>query len=121
MNEIELRLRAGGGVIDRRSHRDVSGHIDRLVRTGRLAAVLPAVYCSSAQVDDPMSGCGPAALWAGPDAVLTGLSAARLTFSPNRRLPHNSVALPTQSRRSLPGVECRRIPEWLVRRRGPCW
>ena len=121
MNEIELRLRAGGGVIDRRSHRDLSGHIDRLVRTGRLTALLPAVYCLSAQVDDLDIRLRAAVLWAGPDAVLTGYSAARLTFWPSRQLPHISVALPTQSRRSLPGVEveCRRIPEWLVQRRGP--
>jgi hypothetical protein len=66
-------------------------------------ALLPAVYCLSAQVDDPDIRLRATALWAGRDAVFTGFSAARLTFWPSRQLPHISVALPNQSRRSLPG------------------
>ncbi|CAA9375006.1 MAG: hypothetical protein AVDCRST_MAG75-448 [uncultured Propionibacteriaceae bacterium] len=131
MNEIELRLRAHGGILDRRQHRDIAGSVDRLLRNGVLVALLPGIYCAAREVEDRYVQMRAALAWAGPDAVLTGRSAARLTFwpdcpSPTIDITHSrantpvtrvTLALPSQSKRSRGGfeVECRRIPAELVR------
>ncbi len=62
-----------------------------------------------------------AAFWSGPNAVLTGHAAARLTFAPTIRVPVITVALPTTIRRPSNGIrfERRRIPPELLVRRGP--
>lgn len=59
-------------------------------------------------------------MWAGPDAVLWGWAAARLTFWNECPLGDVTVALPSQSRRTRAGVllTFRRIPPDLIVRRG---
>ena len=72
VGEVERRLRATGGVLARRDHRDVAGSLDRHLRAGRLVAVLPGVYCPPELSSEELVRTRAAALWAGPDAVLTG-------------------------------------------------
>ena len=120
-DEIGERLRAAGGVLARRDHRDVSGSLDRRVRDGSLVAVLPGVYCPSDLRSDPSMVTRAALLWAGPDAVLTGLTAARLTFWPSAPPAPVSLAVPTLTRHpeELVVVERRVVPpELVLRRRG---
>lgn len=112
VDEIGQRLRASGGAIDRRSHRDLAGAIDRMLRNGTLVAVLPAVYCDPSDAERTEVRIRAAALWAGPDAVFAGLSAARLTFWPDCVLTTITIALPTLTKVSRPGftIERRRVP-----------
>lgn len=120
LDEVGERLRAGGGVLARREHRDLSGALDRRVRDGLLVAVLPGVYCPLELRDEPAVRTQAALLWAGPDAVLTGLSAARATYWPKAPSSPVTLALPTTTKRSSPEVlvERRTIPPELVLRRG---
>lgn len=122
VNEIELRLHRSGGALARSTHRDIAGTLDRGLRTGALVSVLPGVYCAAGDISAPQVRLRAALLWAGPDAVLTGLSAAHLTFWPTCRLDAVTVAVPTNSKASRPGVavERRRIPPDLVLRRTGC-
>jgi very-short-patch-repair endonuclease len=112
VDEVGQRLRASGGAIDRRSHRDLAGAIDRRLRTGELVALLPGVYCAPADAARTEIRLRAAALWAGPDAVFTGLTAARLTFWPDCPLTTITIALPALTKVSRPGftVERRRVP-----------
>lgn len=111
MDEVERRLRLGGGAIDRRSHPDLAGAIDRRLRTGELVALLPGVYCSPVATARTDVRLRAAALWAGPDAVFTGLTAARLTFWPDCPLTTITIALPALTKVSRPGfiIERRRV------------
>jgi very-short-patch-repair endonuclease len=112
VDEIARRLRAGGGAIDRRSHPDLAGAFDRRLRTGELVALLPGVYCPPAAGARTEVRLRAAALWAGPDAVFTGLTAARLTFWPDCALATITIALPGLTKVSRPGfsIERRRVP-----------
>lgn len=114
-------MKADGGAIDRRSNRDVTGSIDRLLRAGKLIAILPAVYCAAADVADPSVRLRASGLWAGSDAVFTGHAAARLTFWPDCHLPSIDIALPERGKRSRPGfvIEPRRIPPSDILELGP--
>lgn len=126
MNEIEIRLRASGGAILRRSHPDLTGHIDRQLRNGTLVTVLPGVYCATGSIDDFFVRLRAAMLWGGPDAVITGRAAAELTFWPACSVGAISLAFPRLGKRQrrdvkvIPGfqVEYRQVPEWQVRQRG---
>jgi very-short-patch-repair endonuclease len=81
----ELRdLVARRGVVARRDHPALAGSIDRLLRTGELAAVLPGVYADAAQASTFRTRVAALAL-SHPDAVLVGTTAARLTFWPGVR------------------------------------
>lgn len=116
MDEIGRRLRAGGGVIDRRSNRDVGASIDRMLRNGTLVAVLPAVYCQPSDAERWIVRMAAASLWLGRDAVFTGAAAARMTFWPDCPDETISVARPESTRRSRSGIqiENRAIPLELV-------
>ena len=112
MDEIGGRLRRGGGVIARRSNRDVAGRLDRMLRAGTLTAILPAIYCVSGELADPAIRLRAAGLWAGPDAVMIGHAAARLTFWPDCPVSTITIAVPGHAKSSRPGfaVERRRVP-----------
>ncbi|HEY9293366.1 MAG TPA: DUF559 domain-containing protein [Microlunatus sp.] len=56
--------------------------LDRLRRNGELESPLPGVLCLPGGMDDFGAAILAGALWAGPDAVLTGMAAARVTFWP---------------------------------------
>ncbi|MET1004049.1 MAG: DUF559 domain-containing protein [Propionibacteriaceae bacterium] len=122
MNEIEYRLRASGGALLRRSHADISGYIDRQLRNGTLATVLPGVYCASGDIDNLYVRLRAATLWGGPDAIITGQAAANLTFWPKCPVEQITLAVPQRGKRlvsTTPGfeVERRNVPEWLVLQR----
>lgn len=121
MGEVELRLRETGGILARGAHRDLAGSLDRWLRTGRLVGVLPGVYSLPELVHEPLVRARAALLWAGPDAVLTGLTAARLTYWPSAPAAPVTLALPPGRRREASGVEVERrtVPAELVRERGP--
>lgn len=120
MDELGQRLRAGGGVLARSEHRDLGGTLDRRVRDGLLVAVLPGVYCPAELRSDPAVLARAALVWAGPDAVLTGLTAARVTYWPTAPASPVTLALPTTSKRDRGAVlvERRAVPPALVLRRG---
>lgn len=120
MSEIQTRLRQNGGVLVRRQHRDLSGSIDRAVRTGSLVRLFPGIYGPPGSASDPWLRLRAAAAWAGPDAVFCGWAAARLTFWEACPIETVTLALPDQGRRSRAGVDVtsRRIPPDLVMRRG---
>lgn len=62
----------------------LAGSIDRLLRTGELAAVLPGVYADATQASTFPTRVAALAL-RHPDTVLVGTTAARLTFWPGIR------------------------------------
>jgi very-short-patch-repair endonuclease len=116
VDEISARIRAGGGIIDRRGNRDLAGQLDRALRCGRLVALLPGIYCPPAGVDDVDTRIVAAMTWAGPGAVLTGWAAARAVFLPTVSVPLVTVALPITGPRSRSWLrfERRRVPPELV-------
>lgn len=120
MDELGQRLRAAGGVLARREHRDLSGTIDRRLRCRGLVTLLPGVYGLPELARDPRALVAAALLWAGPDAVLTGLAAARHTYWPSAPASPVTLALPTTTKRSRAGiqVERRSVPPELVLTRG---
>lgn len=120
MNEIESRLRSAGGVLVRAQNADVAGTLDRWLRTGRLSAIHHGVYCRPEHFNDLDVRIRAAVAWAGPTCVVTGLSAARLTFWPSSVPDDITLAQPTTCRRARPGIrfERRSVPPELVLRRG---
>lgn len=121
MDRIDYLLSISGGVIARRDHRGLCNVLDSAVRSGRLIAPHPGIYCRPDDRDSWEVRTLAAALWAGPDAVLTRHAAARLTFAPTIRIPALVIAIPTTVRRSASGIrfERRAIPPDLIARRGP--
>jgi very-short-patch-repair endonuclease len=76
--------------------------------------MLPGVYADAEHGDDPLVRMRAVALW-DPDAVITGATAARVTFWPAVRV--GQVGVSTRRRPSLtPGFSCarRRIPPELI-------
>ena len=106
------------GLVVRRDHPALTGAIARLVRDGELVAVLPGVYAPAAVTRDRHVRLAALARWA-PDAVLTGRTAAQLTFWPGLSGEIVECALPTR-REAQCGFEFskRRLPPDLVIRRG---
>jgi hypothetical protein len=121
VKELQRRLEAGGGVIARRANPDLSGSLDRARRAERIVSVAPGVYCAAGWQDDPWVRLRAAALWAGPDAIFTGVAAAKLTFWESVPLGRITLAVSRHGARSRSGlsVEQRRIdPRFTVRRSG---
>ncbi len=69
------------GVIARRDHPELASAMAWLVRRGELAPVLPGVFCPR-EAADTFEARVSALACSDPDAVLTGGTAARLTFWP---------------------------------------
>ena len=121
MNEIEYLLSVHQGVLVRRAHRRLANRLDDELRRGRLVAIHPGVYCARGTEHRLEIRLLAAALWAGPDAVLTRHAAAWLTFRPKQRVPFITVATPTINKATTTAVrfERRVIPPELIWRRGP--
>jgi hypothetical protein len=79
----------------------------------------PGVYCVAGSEGDPLIRLKGAALWAGPDAIFTGLAAAKLSFWESCRIDLISVGLGRRGPRSRNGVvvEQRGIAAQFTRRR----
>jgi very-short-patch-repair endonuclease len=107
-------------VLVRGQNADIAGTLDRWLRTGRLRAIHHGVYCHPEQITDVDVRIRAAAAWAGPMSVVTGPSAARLTFWPALVPADITLAQPTTCRRARPGIRFERRsvpPELVVRRR----
>lgn len=104
----------------RSQNADIAGTLDRWLRTGRLRAIHHGVYCHPEHITDVDVRIHAAAAWAGPPCVVTGLSAARLTFWPSSVPADITLAQPTTCRRAQPGIqfERRSVPPELMIRRG---
>lgn len=102
------------GVIARRDHPVLAGAMARLVRDGELAAVLPGVYATPATSRERAARLAALSRWA-PDAVLTGRTAAQVTYWPE--LPGSTVECSLRSARDpQPGFAFSqlRVPPELV-------
>ena len=107
------------GLVVRREHREDAGTVDWLLRTGRLAPVLPGVYTTPERAALPDVRMR-AICRLDPDAVLTGAAAARCSFWPDAPMPTVEAAL---GRKVVPRtgyVFTRRVvpPELVVERNG---
>ncbi|MGI3782692.1 MAG: endonuclease domain-containing protein [Janthinobacterium lividum] len=111
-DEVWAVLRRNG-VIARRDHPELLGAIDWLVRRDQLCRVLPGVYAPTERAEDFRVRAAAVARWS-PDAVLTGASAARLTFWP--AAPMDLVEVATARRGSYRGFRLveRVVPGELV-------
>lgn len=107
-----------GGMLRRRDHPELATRLDRARARGELVSPLPGVLAAG-ELLDPEARIRAGALWAGPDAVVCGLAAARLTFWPEVSVPVVELAAPVRGK-SRPGwvVHRRTVPPELVRRRG---
>ena len=111
---LDRALRAGGGVLSRRTSPEHHTSLDWLVRTGRLVPLLPGTYAPAELAADPATRMR-AVCTAHPDAVLVGGAAARLGFWPTAPLPVVEAALPVGLRaRAGYRWQRRRIPPELV-------
>jgi hypothetical protein len=117
-DEVELLLRAGGGLVVRRDHPQLGGSFDWLIREGRLATVLPGVYATQEIARSWQTQARALAL-RHPDAVLLGAAAARVSFWPAAPLDHVEAAVRFVLRPQAGfSFSRRRIPEELIAVRG---
>ena len=117
-DEVELLLRANGGLVVRRDHPELGGSFDWLIREGRLATVLPGVYATPELARTWQTRARALALHH-RDAVLIGAAAARVSFWPTAPLIHVEAAI-RGALKPQPGFSfCRRrIPAELIAVRG---
>ena len=115
---MAVALRAGGGVISRRQHPELTGIIDWQLRQGHLRVVLPGVY-ADAELTEPAIDLLAARLWR-PEATLTGRAAAKLTFWPEIRLDRINLAGAgaRSEHRGRFRVQHRQVLPELIRRHG---
>jgi very-short-patch-repair endonuclease len=79
--EIEELLDSSGGIIRRSDHPKLLRRLDRLRAKGELASPLPGVLWRPGLATDVNARIRAGQIWA-PNAILTGMAAARLTFWP---------------------------------------
>jgi len=117
-DEVELLLRAGGGLVVRRDHPELGGSFDWLIREGRLATVLPGVYATPEIAQTWHIRARALALRHG-DAVLLGAAAARISFWPAAPLDDVEAAVRCVVKPHLGfNFSRRRIPAELIAVRG---
>jgi very-short-patch-repair endonuclease len=108
--EVARLLEETGGVLRRRDHPTLAGVVDRLLRDGRLVAVLPGIYAEPGRADDLEVRLRALQTWR-PDAVVTGSAAAKLTFWPELSVGTVTAALPRlDSRPHGYRIEKRQVP-----------
>ncbi|MEL4356645.1 MULTISPECIES: endonuclease domain-containing protein [unclassified Luteococcus] len=73
------RLLDAVGVLRRKDHPGLATALDYLVKLGRAVTLLPGIVVPAAKKDDLATQLAAVGLW-DPDAVITGLAAARLGF-----------------------------------------
>lgn len=116
-NEVRLVV-ARDGVIARRDHPGLAGAIKSLKAAGHLAPVLPGVYVVPELQEDFRTRIMAAVCW-DPDVVLTGETAARLTFWKELTSPVVECAVRWQRADQRGYVFSRRaVPPELVIERG---
>lgn len=89
---------------------------------GELTSPLPGVFVTAGAADEPDLQMLIGLAWLGPDAVVCGLSAARLSFWPECRPLQVDLSVSGRARTSRPGwnVVERRLPDELVWQRAGC-
>lgn len=109
MNHLADEL-ATSGLALTRDHMTERARLGRLVRSGEIVRVLPGAFLRADLADDSTARIVAAARWA-PDAVVTGMAAARLSFWPNAQVPIIELASARQFS-PIPGFrfERRTIP-----------
>jgi very-short-patch-repair endonuclease len=117
-NEIATLLETSGGVIARRQHPELAEAVNWLVRRGELTPVLPGVYAPRGAAERQDVRIRAAMLW-DPDAVVTGRSAARLSFWPQLAAPVVGLAVTRHHRVKPRGFELVRrvVPPELISER----
>jgi very-short-patch-repair endonuclease len=117
--EIDHILQRQGGLISRRQHPELTGSIEALLAREGLIRLLPGVYAAPAAAQLLHTRLRAVALW-DPDAVLTHLAAAWLTFWPNVRLGQVDLAVRHRVIHRAGYTSVRRIvpPDLLVERHG---
>ena len=116
-SELARVVTAGGGMIARRHHPDLSGTLDWAVRNRELTPVLPGIYAVPAMASEPLIRMRAACL-RHPDGVLLTEAAARASFWPT--VPVKGVRMAAPGRVAPhPGFAFtrRRIPPELVEER----
>lgn len=101
--DIEHLLQDGGGVLRRRDHPQLGRRLDRLLARAELTSILPGILVRPTDADNPIVRVRAGLCWLGPDAVVTGHAAARLTFWPDCRVEAVSFAVPHGMPRRRPG------------------
>lgn len=114
--DITQLFSEAGGVIRRADHPVLARRLDRLRRQGLLDTPIPGVLWRPALAEDFQAKVLAGFLWAGPDAVLTGRAAARLTFWPDCPVERFSYAIPRRrtARAAAWSLGYRRIPAELI-------
>lgn len=114
-NDIS-RVIAEQGLVVRREHPDLAGALAWARRQGQLCSVLPGVYAPTASAGDHRVRI-QALMLAEPDAVLTGVSAAQVSFWPD--LGGDVVECATGRHQPCPGFlfHHRTVPPDLVAER----
>jgi very-short-patch-repair endonuclease len=93
-SDIEQLLRSSNGVIRRADHPRLARRLDRLRQIGALDSPLRGVLCVPGLTSDFSAAVRAGWLWSGPDAVITGHGAARLTFWPECVVQRLEFAIP---------------------------
>lgn len=119
--DLKELFRASGGVIRRSDRPKFEQRLDRLHRQGALERPLPGIFALAGAAADFRSAVVAGALWAGPDAVLVGAAAAKLTFWPDLEVMDIEFAIPYRRRCQVGrwAKSYRRIPEELIWERDP--
>ena len=119
--ELEHLFRGTGGAIRRSDHPKFEQRLDRLYHRGLLERPLPGVFALPGVEAEFDRAVIAGALWAGPDAVLVGAAAAKLTFWPKLRVEEIEYAIPIRrvARSGKWTKAHRKIPQELVVHRGP--
>ena len=116
---VAAALAAAGGIIARRDHPELVDALAWLVRRGVLKPVLSGIYAPADSASDLRTRIRAAMLW-DVDAVLTGATAARVSFWPTIAATPVQLATCRQHRARPPGfvLHRRTINPELVRVRG---
>lgn len=85
MENIELALTEGRGIISRRVHPELARALARGAQAGRLARLGPGLYTAAGLAHDPAVLARAAMAWA-PDGVIRGAAAAALTWWPGLKI-----------------------------------
>lgn len=118
--DIQQLLRDGDGVVCRRGHSGpLTQRLDRLHARGELVSVLPGVLTTPESKGVWAVRLAAGLAWSGPNAVVIGRSAARLTFWSDCDWELVELAVPRTPPRSRKGwyVTRRTIPPELTWRR----
>ena len=116
--DIDQLLRLNRGILRRADHPEIRRRLDGLVYRNVLCSPLPGIICVPGATDVLAGAVRAGWLWAGPDSVLLGRAAARLSFWPEAEVSVFQFAVPRDHQSDRPpwSLTHRRIPPELIRR-----